>query len=1157
MKINELHCTFALLCIINAHQISSALVYNVKPSNSRNYTSSFCFELNDIPTVYFESNVQLHLLAGDHKLLKQILIQDVRNFSMIGQQDTSVKVLCTPGSGQIFFRSSVKLSIANITFMNCGAHYSSQVMLSPDLPAVIVYYRCIAVQIVNTTFQNSYGHSIIAISIKGISTITDTSFFYNQSFSSTNQSISGILFVHTGYNLETALILEHCTFNNISSKSLDFPFPDSLYHTPTALLTLIQSSTSNLLIHILNSNFVNCTWYTGPLISVQYNSYGNMNFLLHNVTIYNNEISGYPYRFSLIELNHVSFPSYNPFINVTEHQVEFRQCLISSNTVGNIIRHLRSQVLQLNVHLIIHDCIFSYNKVIDTFMLMENCLTVIVIKNSKYIYNEACILHAYDEPSNCAFFISCTDAVIFTGLNEFSFNILHRDYFWVIDNYIILEENTLLNFSSNSVGEEAMIKINQNYFYNTLSFPLCPIQYVSYRGSLSKEFTSGKALNFSLIFHNNFYRKNSMPYMILGKKLKDCEWLPESTFAALPPGIVTKKFVHFDYPITSPITIGHPYHGCLCYKDNNTDCLTDEIGPVYPGQTVEIGFVIIIDTEFYPKPEQNENFFQDVLKYNSSCQMEVVTGTSGLKETTSAGICFYLNYSITFYHPDVQECIFVYYFQNSYQLYNKYYVSLLACPPGFLFANGKCICHPNLKQITQFPTCNIVNQSVLRPGNVWIMYSNATGEIMYTLNCPIQYCSSFSFYIQLVNYNHQCINNRKGLMCGECAEGFSATFGSSRCKICSNIWLTMTAAFMVAGLLLIIVLFAFKIDIVNTNTTGLILYANIISLNSFNILTTNTNNFLTSSAIILISSLNLDLGFELCFYNEMTEYAKLWLQFAFPVYLILLTSLLLFIRKHIQCVQRLTRKNGNTIMAIMILLCGNKIITACQSIFFYNHLKYLESDKSKYLWSVYPSIPLFDTKYLLYFLFSIVLVIILTIFNVMLVFSKKFFQGNHFIFALDGYQGTLKEKHMYWPIVELLLRFITTALSVLNKQLSVLLNTIVIIVFVCCLGIASPFKDVTNTLIECTFAFNLVCIFACTSYYGDSKTTNYYILVDALIFIAATEFVAQVIYYTNADRFKKVCKYINKHIQISQKRYKKLLFRKQWNSQANYESNSS
>ena len=66
----------------------------------------------------------------------------------------------------------------------------------------------------------------------------------------------------------------------------------------------------------------------------------------------------------------------------------------------------------------------------------------------------------------------------------------------------------------------------------------------------------------------------------------------------------------------------------------------------------------------------------------------------------------------------------------------------------------------------------------------------------------------------------------------------------------------------------------------------------------------------------------------------------------------------------------------------------------------------------------------------------------------------------------DAHQGTLKEKHSYWPILELILRLITMAFSVLNKQLSVLLNTIVIIMFVCCLGIVSPFRDIKTHLLN-------------------------------------------------------------------------------------------
>ena len=288
--------------------------------------------------------------------------------------------------------------------------------------------------------------------------------------------------------------------------------------------------------------------------------------------------------------------------------------------------------------------------------------------------------------------------------------------------------------------------------------------------------------------------------------------------------------------------------------------------------------------------------------------------------------------------------------------------------------------------------------------------------------------------------------------------------------------------------------------------------------------------------VLIISLLNLDLGFEVCFYDGMTEYAKLWLQFAFPIYLILLTSFLLLLRKHLRCVKRITRHNGNTTMAIILLMSCNKIVAACQSLLLYNCLSYLTSDKSMYLWSVYPSIPLFSTQYLLYFIFCLILVITLIILIITHVFSKKCIERNHFI--LDAYQGTLKEKHIHWSIIELLLRFITIGFSVLNKQLSVLLNLIALIVFACCLGFTSPFRDKKTTLFECTFTFNLLCIFLCASYYGDSKTAKYYMFVDSFIFIAVIQFVIQVIYHTNANRFNEVYKCMNRTFKRLQKQFK-------------------
>ena len=140
---------------------------------------------------------------------------------------------------------------------------------------------------------------------------------------------------------------------------------------------------------------------------------------------------------------------------------------------------------------------------------------------------------------------------------------------------------------------------------------------------------------------------------------------------------------------------------------------------------MEIGFAII-DTELdaeYDPGQKNKKLLQKLLKDNSTCQMELIGSTFqlGLNQTVPRK-CSYHNYTITSYLQSPQECTFKYHFHIPLglgNLYNKYYASLLACLPGFLLENGKCMCHPNLKEITHSlaPICNIERI------NVWGMYS--------------------------------------------------------------------------------------------------------------------------------------------------------------------------------------------------------------------------------------------------------------------------------------------------------------------------------------------------------------------------------------------------------------------------------------------------
>lgn len=92
---------------------------------------------------------------------------------------------------------------------------------------------------------------------------------------------------------------------------------------------------------------------------------------------------------------------------------------------------------------------------------------------------------------------------------------------------------------------------------------------------------------------------------------------------------------------------------------------------------------------------------------------------------------------------EIYECSFVhnyfYYYTNleithkRIKTRNIYYINILPCLPGFFLCNGKCNCHPKLNHILQMTSCCIEDQTVYRPGTVWMMYSTSTQAETYML----------------------------------------------------------------------------------------------------------------------------------------------------------------------------------------------------------------------------------------------------------------------------------------------------------------------------------------------------------------------------------------------------------------------------------------
>ena len=68
---------------------------------------------------------------------------------------------------------------------------------------------------------------------------------------------------------------------------------------------------------------------------------------------------------------------------------------------------------------------------------------------------------------------------------------------------------------------------------------------------------------------------------------------------------------------------------------------------------------------------------------------------------------------------------------------------------------------------------------------------------------------------------------------------------------------------------------------------------------------------LESVAYVIVSLSNLDWGVKMCFYHGMTEYAKMWLRFAFPVYLFLIVLAMIYASRYSHRIEKLTRKSDS------------------------------------------------------------------------------------------------------------------------------------------------------------------------------------------------------------------------------------------------------
>jgi len=328
---------------------------------------------------------------------------------------------------------------------------------------------------------------------------------------------------------------------------------------------------------------------------------------------------------------------------------------------------------------------------------------------------------------------------------------------------------------------------------------------------------------------------------------------------------------------------------------------------------------------------------------------------------------------------------------------------------------------------------------------------------------------------------------------------------------CANVHILITIIVVVAGIILVFLLYLLNFTVTNGTINGIIFYANIVSINNF-IFLSNKNIF--KPLKVFASFANLDLGIETCFYNGMDSYAKMWLQLLFPFYLIIIAASIIIASRYSYRILRWTYTRSLPVLATLFLLSYNGILrTVLTVLFSYSTITHLPSGHKQIVWSIDASVPLFGIKFTILFIACLALFLILIPFNITLLFIRYLLQFrliNRFKPLLDAFQGSYKDRYYYWVAVHITLRSIFFSLLGFQIKARSTIATIILIFFSAYHGYVNPYNNKLVNIQELFLLINLTIMYA-VSY--QSSESAFYIVLNVMISLAFIQFCTIVFYH--------------------------------------------
>ena len=1078
--------------------------------------------LSDNDTLPVLSNVQYHFLPGEHHVPANMTLQNLYNFSIVGTvSETPVLLVGCLQSHVINIINSHFVIIKNVVFKHCGKLPEKEAKLRN-----LKLSCCYSCKVENVTFlqyglsgSNLIGKSYlnyIKIKIMPLPGFCCQGVLLQYSTCSSWNNYSN----HMHYlTIENFVIHDYITN---ASKSDD----------KAVIYTRLKYSLYHLTILLKNSHFykidqyallvdsrcypivmqvfvINCTFEyfnNKPVTHIILSPFNQNNIIRFVNCQFNSSQVNTDEGLIAISVKPVSKKKVckmvfgvlrmNKIFHMMAINASFIKCQFSHNTNRLLlIQNLVTTFDELNV--LLESLSIFKNKIVSTI----DHHIISITKANVRINGPITVVQNLAKTKNIMQFRLCD--LLFSGEIKFDRNICNHVI--SLNTHIKIMEHTDISFIHNEYQDYLIAVETTEEYYEP--YPFCLFQYIPINGnSITEELLTHYVITFSYNSqYNNFKdlrlhsesdtcsRSVSVSFCHF---IYHCKWLPSATFHDYSPEYINNQIIQYYEDNCN-------HYKYICYGSCN-NCSVDMLGPVYPGQTLQAKFCSMysndVDTVLYAEVH-NINLPNSTCKIAHQSQLINVIGNGSNA----------VNYTIVSSTPDLDRCELILTATPLLnKLYDAFHVQLLSCPVGFTLQDGVCDCDPDFPSTISI--CNIGDSTIRRPANIWITVHDQTNDTKYLIShCPMDYCLPYSSNVNLLHPHLQCQFNRTGILCSQCQHPLSMVFASSRCMECTDLHILITIIVIVAGIVLVFLLYLLNLTVTNGTINGIIFYANIISINDSVFL---INNNVLKPLRVFISFTNLDLGIETCFYNGMDGYAKSWLQLFFPFYLITLAATIIIASHYSSRILRLTYTRSLPVLATLFLLSYNSVLRAVLTVLFsYSTITHLPSDHKQIVWSIDASVPLFGLKFTILFITCLVLFLLLIPFNIILLFTRHLLQFkiiNRFKPLLDAFQGSYKDKYYYWVAAHITLRSVFFALYGFQTKFRLTIATVILILFTAYHGYMCPHKNKLVNIQELLLLINLTIMHA-VSYQGNESVFSF--VTSVMISLVFIQFCTIVMYH--------------------------------------------